>query len=90
MAYTYDIEYVKTKQFGNADGLSRLPSGPNLRFDNATVDTVGMVQDEFLKKLPVSSSLIAEETSKNVTLSMVKQFVLQGWPLKYGDEQLNP
>ena len=80
------IEYVKTKQFGNADRLSHLPIGPEPHFDNATVDTVGIMQDKFLQKLPVSSALITEETATGATLSKVKHFLLQGWPLKYEDE----
>ena len=33
MAYQYDIKYKPTQQHGNADGLSRLPIGPDEEFD---------------------------------------------------------
>uniref|UniRef100_A0A914UPP6 RNA-directed DNA polymerase n=1 Tax=Plectus sambesii TaxID=2011161 RepID=A0A914UPP6_9BILA len=32
MAYSFDIEYVKTDAFGQADGLSRLPAGDDVDF----------------------------------------------------------
>ncbi|CAF4941147.1 unnamed protein product, partial [Rotaria magnacalcarata] len=33
MGYTFDIEYCPTNKFGQADGLSRLPIGPDYMFD---------------------------------------------------------
>ena len=46
--YDYDIEYRKTSQHGNADGLSRLPVGPDLQFDGeesgADIDTVLIIK----------------------------------------------
>ena len=34
MAYQYDIGFYPTDQHGNADGLSRLPMGPDKNVDD--------------------------------------------------------
>ena len=39
MAYTYDIKYKPTDKHGNADGLSRLPAGPDVAFDETMLET---------------------------------------------------
>lgn len=33
MGYSYEIEYISTNTFGPADGLSKLPAGPDVHFD---------------------------------------------------------
>jgi hypothetical protein len=43
MGYSYDIEYGSAHKFGQADGLSRLPVGPDKDFDNQDPDESRLV-----------------------------------------------
>ena len=83
MGYSYDIEYKSTKIFGNADGLSRLPVGPDQCFDRQNygrINVIELLQVEKLEELPVKASDLATETSKDPILKQVKHFTLKGWP----------
>jgi len=83
MGYSFSIEYKSTKVFGNTDGLSRLPTGPDLFFDgqnHGNVNITESVNEEKLDDLPVKPSDIAIGTSKDPVLKQVKRFVLKGWP----------
>ena len=81
MGYSYDIEYKSNKTFGNADGLLRLPVGPDQCFDRQNygrINVVKLLQVEKLEELPVKASNLATETSKDPILKQVKHFTLKG------------
>ncbi|KRX64960.1 Retrovirus-related Pol polyprotein from transposon [Trichinella sp. T9] len=84
MNYSFDIEYRSTKNFCQADCLSRLPSSSDELFD-ANFDH-REAEDELT--LPVTARVIAEATEKDSVLKQVKQFVLSGWPEKCPREEL--
>ena len=49
MGYSYRIEYRSTNEFGQADGLSRLPIGPDAQFDQedpTESQTIALIQHE--------------------------------------------
>ncbi len=83
-SYCFDIEYVPTDKFGNADALSRLPSSSDDLFDKrqSLHALVCQVQSERIGQLVVCSNLIAAETAKDKTLKQVVQLSKNGWPSK--------
>ena len=93
MGYSFSIEYKNTAVFGNADGLSRLPTGPDLCFDkqnHGDINVIELVHEEKLDDLPVKASDIATATSKDPVLKQVKHFVLKGWPRQAPNQALVP
>ncbi len=84
--YDYKIEYRKTSQHGNADALSRLPVGPDERFDgeemDADIDTICMIKTIGLQIKPVDSAVLEKETSKDPVLSRIIRYTREGWPPK--------
>lgn len=88
MGYTYKIEYRATENFGQADGLSRLPVGPDNEFDTrdlGEIQIIASIQEEVQKDLPVRASEIAQATRSDLILSQVKHYVLSGWPSHCSD-----
>jgi len=84
MGYTYNIEYCSTKNFGQADGLSRLPIGPDLTFDKqdpGDIHIISSIQQELQRNLPVRAAQVAEATRKDPILIQVYNYVMSGWPL---------
>ncbi|VDD92903.1 unnamed protein product, partial [Enterobius vermicularis] len=73
MNYTFKIEYRPTRQFGQADGLSRLPHGFDCSFDETQLASENQV-NQLLGK-PVTAKDIAEETQKDKLLSQFLKFV---------------
>ncbi|XP_054277868.1 uncharacterized protein K02A2.6-like [Macrosteles quadrilineatus] len=91
--FRFDIEYVSTKLFGKVDCLSRLPFEEDVEFDQADESystVVGLIFSGNIDCLPVTAKEISEETSNDVTLNRVKEFVLSGWPNKTNNLELKP
>ncbi|XP_055331222.1 uncharacterized protein K02A2.6-like [Paramacrobiotus metropolitanus] len=88
MGYTFSIEYRRTEEFGQADGLSRLPlhstqleKYPNLGMDNV----VSALHVESAENIPVSVEDIARETAADAELQEVRQCISRGWPESVSD-----
>jgi transposase InsO family protein len=86
MAYQYDIRYKPTKQHGNADGLSRLPHGPDSEFDTQelqdSVEVSHVIQQE-IESCLLDSNLVRKETQKDPSLQEVMRWITNGsWPQK--------
>ena len=89
MGYTFNIEYRKTEDFGQADGLSRLPLKSKDLFDQFDFGmnvVINRINAEIIAQLPVSAKHITEETAKDVVLSTVKRYMLNGFPNKLEPE----
>lgn len=88
--YNYSIEYRNTKNHGNADALSRLPSGPDSGFDREEVeddsDTVCTIKTISQQLEPKDINFLVKETARDQLLSQVIRFVKEGWPQKISDE----
>ena len=87
--YDYVIEYRSTEAHGNADVLSRLPVGPDPKFDGeereADVDNVCIVRTvhTISRQIdPDNPMLLAKETRKDPVLTSVLRYVKEGWPHK--------
>ena len=93
-AYTYDIEYKPTKEHGNADMLSRLPSGPDQFFDEkqSLNVIVNLIQDGQVRDLPVSAMAVQKATKADPVLQKLYLYIKNGWPQnkKKIDKQLHP
>ena len=81
MAYQYDIRYKPTNQHGNADGLSRLPKGPDPEFDELEIrenaEIVHAINMAF-DGLPLTRNEIRDATLKDKTMKLVKLSVTHG------------
>lgn len=78
-AYNYDISYRSTKLHSNADALSRLPL-PSPKEDPGGVSYDNLFNLGQLEVLPVTSTQIAAATRSDLVLSLVYQYLNQGWP----------
>ena len=85
MGYSFDIEYKNTREFGNADGLSQLPVGPDVVFDSqdpGNICAVHNAQQELLQNLQITANDIVKSTHTNSVLSKLKYYTLNSWPQK--------
>ncbi|KAG1937540.1 retrotransposable element [Pimephales promelas] len=78
-AYQYNIVYKPGKYHQNADALSRLPA-PGEGEPDDTNDQVLMM--DLMDDSPVSAAQIRKWTSHDITLSVVHEYILKGWPEK--------
>uniref|UniRef100_A0A8R1EPP3 RNA-directed DNA polymerase n=2 Tax=Caenorhabditis japonica TaxID=281687 RepID=A0A8R1EPP3_CAEJA len=87
LAYDFDIEYVKTDEFGQADALSRMIQKTPLENEDIVIAQVEEDVEEVLyaavRKLPIRVKDIQEETWKSNTLKEVINCVSRNsWPKK--------
>ena len=86
--YNYTIEYRKTSDHGNADALSRLPTGPYEQFDieeqEDDVNIISMVKTLSSQLKPTDPETVRKETAKDSILTTVIRYTREGWP-----EQVN-
>ena len=92
--YTYTIEYRKTSLHGNADALSRLPSGPDNDFDGeekeADVDIVCAIKTIDSQLNPTDPGVLSKESSRDPVTAAVMRFTREGWPQRRHLDQLRP
>ena len=77
--HNYTIKYRNTKLHVAPDCLSRLPL-PTVKNDSN--DPVEMFHVDQLQALPVSSTQMRRETQRDIVLSKVYLYLLNGWPDK--------
>lgn len=92
LAYDFDIEYIKTDDFGQADALSRMIQKTPTEDEDIVIAQVEVDVEETLRaairKLPVRVSDIQEETRRSKFLQEIVKYVSRGyWPKKV-DEKL--
>lgn len=76
MVYSFDIQYRQTDEFGNADGLSRLPNAKELPSSELVIDAVtAEITEGVMAELPFSEEQIAEKTTNDLVLNKVLQYV---------------
>ncbi|KAK6056211.1 hypothetical protein COOONC_06286 [Cooperia oncophora] len=92
MLYSFEIEYRKTTDFGNADGLSRLPDPRELPSSEMVVNELQVQQmaEEAMENLPVVEEEIAKATREDPLLQTVVNYMQKGWPMKVKDDKLKP
>ena len=82
--YDYSIEYRQSSKHGNADALSRLPSGPDTAFDeregDADMDSVCTVRIISTQIRSTDPGVVARESSKDAVISTVMRHYREGWP----------
>ncbi|XP_062704520.1 uncharacterized protein K02A2.6-like [Aedes albopictus] len=92
LLYDFQIEYISTDHFGHADILSRLINShikPDEDFVIASIEiekVICNIVGQSIEYLPVSYKMIAEATSEDDTLRMVRDYIRKGWPSKATSE----
>ncbi|PIC15867.1 hypothetical protein B9Z55_022683 [Caenorhabditis nigoni] len=92
LGYDFDIEYIKTDAFGQADALSRMIQKTPREDEDVVIAQVELDVENSLhsavRKLPVCVADIQKETEKDKLLQEVMKLVDKGvWPRKI-DERL--
>ena len=80
-AYSYDIQFKRTYEHSNADGLSRLPLPVQPANLTEASFTIGQIQ-----ALPVTAACLVKATRQDPILSQVMRYMQQGWPTQTPDE----
>ena len=80
--FDYTIEYRKTSDHGNADVLSRLPSGDDINFNREEsgedMDMVCAIKVLSLQIQPVDANILRQESQKDPVISTVTRYVREG------------
>lgn len=85
--FCYKILYRNTKQHGNCDGLSRLPSTNQPPEEQ---DGEELFINTIIETLPVTYAEIRNATRKDPTLSQVVRYTESGWPPTIEEPALLP
>jgi hypothetical protein len=84
-AYDFDIKFVDTKSFGYADVLSRLICKSNTSLEDTVIATI-QARDELAvvnaitNDIPLSYDELKQATNDDITLQLVKQYIIGTWP----------
>lgn len=87
-AYEYKIVYKEGSKNGNVDGLSRLLLKSSLERTPLPGDTILLLKH--LETAPVNAHDIQRWTRKDIILSTVLRYILNGWPSKCPNEDIRP
>ncbi len=86
-AYDYHICYRKSKNHGNADGLSRVPLPEITDVGTEAISAhINFFLTNHLQDAPLNASQIARATRTDQKLSKVYQYVMEGWPSEVSDD----
>jgi len=87
--FDYSIEYRKTADHGNADALSRLPTGDDMDFDREEsgedADMVCAIRVLSLQVKPFDANILRQESNKDPVIATVMRYVKEGWPHKHAE-----
>ncbi|PIO63239.1 hypothetical protein TELCIR_15171 [Teladorsagia circumcincta] len=85
-------EYRKTSEFGNVDGLSRLPDPRESPISQMVVNEVAEKQmtAEAWKDMIFNEREVAKATQEDETLCKVYKYGMVGWPQKVKENELKP
>ena len=81
--YQFNIQYKPTDQYGNADGLSRLPIGQDPQFDKNDIDDLVELTHVIYKALeecPLHFKDIHRQSKRDSILNQVTEYIRVGWP----------
>uniref|UniRef100_A0A0N4ZZR0 RNA-directed DNA polymerase n=1 Tax=Parastrongyloides trichosuri TaxID=131310 RepID=A0A0N4ZZR0_PARTI len=77
--FHFRTEYINTKAFGKADGLSRLPLNENQQLENNDTQESAVL---VIENSPLDLEMIVKETGKDKKLQQVIKFINGKWPRK--------
>ena len=95
LGYDFTLEHKSTKEFGEADALSRLIGENTMSEEMYVVAAISTdeVESEIVKNshlqlssLPVAEKELITETERDHTLKKVTEYTLNGWPNSIEDE----
>ncbi|KAI8119102.1 hypothetical protein CVS40_9413 [Lucilia cuprina] len=95
MTYNFDIEYVKTDDFGNVDMLSRLlpsmqPEDEDFVIACATLEyNIKSILKDNLQSIPLTHHMVLQATEKDATIQAVLHHIQSSWPRKSKDLSSN-
>ena len=90
-SYDYDIEYRKGSEHGNADCFSRLPREGTTESELDMLHEDGFdVHTVHTPDLPIDIKDVVNMTRRDVTVSRVYAFVMNGWPGHVKEEDPKP
>ena len=84
MGFQFTIQYKPTSKHGNADCLSRLPLGPDKKFDQLELKESQEISHAICEDIVAVPMLaygqVQQETQKDKNLQTVLKWIQHGWP----------
>ncbi len=87
MGYTYSIRYKSTHCHSNADGLSRLPVGPDDSFVDDEMWQINCIHDKVIEEWPIRAAEMATATDEDEILRLIKEYTLTKWRASVSKEK---